>query len=138
MMEWQAKDLAEMKSVGHVLAGLLSAKKVVVFDGEMGAGKTTLIRFICEKLGVTDEVSSPTFSLVNEYLVEGQRPVFHFDLYRLETPEEGLDFGIEEYFDSGSLCLIEWAENLGPYLPEELSVVKIRDIEGLRRIDFQP
>ncbi len=137
-MEWQAKDLAEMKSVGHVLAGLLSAKKVVVFDGEMGAGKTTLIRFICEKLGVTDEVSSPTFSLVNEYLVEGQRPVFHFDLYRLETPEEGLDFGIEEYFDSGSLCLIEWAENLGPYLPEELSVVKIRDIEGLRRIDFQP
>ena len=137
-MEWQAKDLAEMKSVGHVLAGLLSAKKVVVFDGEMGDGKTTLIRFICEKLGVTDEVSSPTFSLVNEYLVEGQRPVFHFDLYRLETPEEGLDFGIEEYFDSGSLCLIEWAENLGPYLPEELSVVKIRDIEGLRRIDFQP
>lgn len=137
-MNWQAKDLAEMEMVGHELASLLEGKGVVVFDGEMGAGKTTLIRFICEKLGVEDEISSPTFSLVNEYARKGAKPLYHFDLYRLENPEEGLDFGIEEYFESGNLCFVEWAENIEPYLPKEKSIVKIRDIDGLRRIDFQP
>jgi len=110
----------------------------VAFEGEMGAGKTTLIRFICAELGVQDEVSSPTFSLVNEYLTARKETIYHFDLYRLNTPEEALGFGIEEYLDSGKLCLIEWPGNLGEYLPSDASRIKIEDKGGVREIFFQP
>lgn len=81
-----------------------------MFSGEMGAGKTTLIKAFCRELKCEDEVSSPTFSLVNHYVSPSKGDVFHFDLYRLNTLEEAMDIGFEEYLDSGAFCLIEWPE----------------------------
>src|SRR5690606_9036825 len=83
--------------------------KIVVFEGDLGAGKTTFIKSLVKELGSKDEVSSPTFSIVNEYSIPNVK-VFHFDLYRVKSEDEALDFGVEEYLDSGSFCFIEWPE----------------------------
>ena len=83
----------------------------------MGVGKTTLIKEICQQLGILDNISSPTFSLVNEYQTSKGEKVFHFDFYRIEEEEEALDIGIEEYFDSDAWCLVEWPENIENLLP---------------------
>ena len=93
-----------------------SLTSVIRVDGEMGVGKTTLISKAARLLGVKEAVNSPTFSLVNTY--ESNNIIFyHFDFYRLNHPDEALDFGIEEYFDSGNLCFLEWAERITPHLP---------------------
>ena len=89
----------------------------IVFRGEMGAGKTTLIKKICNFLKVKESVSSPTFSLVNEYSTAKRDVVYHFDFYRINDVEEAFDFGVEEYFDSESICLVEWAEKVEELLP---------------------
>lgn len=99
--------------------------KIIAFSGELGAGKTTFIQAICRNLGITVEVNSPTFSLVNEYFTPEGDSVFHFDFYRIETPEELYDMGYEEYFYSGSLCLIEWPEKAPGLMPEDTLMVKI-------------
>jgi tRNA threonylcarbamoyladenosine biosynthesis protein TsaE len=91
---------------------------VIRIDGSMGAGKTTLISAVVKILGVTDTVSSPTFSLVNNYQKENE-VINHFDFYRLNHPDEALDIGLEEYLESGNLCLLEWAEKVIPHLPLE-------------------
>lgn len=93
-----------------------STTSVIRIDGEMGAGKTTLIAETLKLLGTSDTVSSPTFSLVNCYKKENTL-FYHFDFYRLDHPDEALDFGLEEYLDSGNLCLLEWAERVSPHLP---------------------
>lgn len=90
---------------------------VVAFEGEMGAGKTTLIRALAATLGVADDVSSPTFALVNEYRDGHSRPVYHFDFYRIDSVEEAERLGAAEYFDSGYLCLVEWPARVTPLLP---------------------
>jgi len=109
-------NLTELSQVSEVL--LKNSKTSVIrIDGKMGAGKTTLISCICKQLGVKESVSSPTFSLVNSYQGNGDL-IYHFDFYRLEHPDEALDFGIEEYLDSGQLCLMEWAEKIVPHLPK--------------------
>ena len=103
----------------------------------MGAGKTTLIREICRLLGVTDTVSSPTFAIVNEYRGEGIAPVYHFDFYRIERIEEAFDFGYEEYFYSGNLCLVEWPEKVESLLPDDVMTVRIdTPDEDVRLIAF--
>jgi tRNA threonylcarbamoyladenosine biosynthesis protein TsaE len=89
------------------------------FEGVMGAGKTTLIKSICAELGVTDEITSPTFSLVNEYQTSSGRTIYHFDFYRIRSIEEVYDIGYEDYFDSGNLCLIEWPSNIQSIVEEE-------------------
>jgi len=91
--------------------------KTLLFYGQMGVGKTTLIKEICNQIGVLDPISSPTFSLVNEYQTSKKKKVFHFDFYRIEAEEEAFDLGIEEYFDTGDWCLIEWPENIENLLP---------------------
>ena len=91
--------------------------KTLLFYGQMGVGKTTLIKEICNQIGVLDPISSPTFSLVNEYQTSKNKKVFHFDFYRIEAEEEAFDLGIEEYFDTGDWCLIEWPENIENLLP---------------------
>jgi tRNA threonylcarbamoyladenosine biosynthesis protein TsaE len=92
----------------------------------MGAGKTTFITAVCKALGVQeDAVSSPTFAIVNEYRTATGEPLYHFDFYRIERPEEALDIGLYDYLDSGALCLIEWPENIGPLLGEEALDVRI-------------
>ncbi|MDB2345727.1 tRNA (adenosine(37)-N6)-threonylcarbamoyltransferase complex ATPase subunit type 1 TsaE, partial [Flavobacteriaceae bacterium] len=92
---------------------------VLVFEGSMGVGKTTLIHALCKELEILDTVSSPTFSLINEYKTKNGKSIYHFDCYRLETEEEAFDFGAEEYIDSGSLCLIEWPDRISSLLPSK-------------------
>jgi tRNA threonylcarbamoyladenosine biosynthesis protein TsaE len=94
-----------------------SGHSVVAFEGEMGAGKTTLIRALGEVLGVADDVSSPTFALVNEYRDGRGQPVYHFDFYRVDSEEEAARLGAAEYFDSGYLCLVEWPARVTGLLP---------------------
>ncbi len=103
---------------------IIEAKnKILLFYGEMGVGKTTLIKAICKVLKVQDSISSPTFSLVNEYQTINNEKVYHFDFYRISNEEEALDMGIEEYFYNNDWCLIEWPENIKNLLP--LDVVEI-------------
>lgn len=98
---------------------------VILFEGEMGAGKTTLIKAVCRELKVEDEVSSPTYSLVNEYFSPTQGSVYHFDLYRIINEEEAMDAGIDEYFYSGNLCLLEWPEKIRNLLPDHYDTIRI-------------
>ncbi len=98
--------------------------KIVLFYGDMGAGKTTFIKSICRVLGVADTVSSPTFSIVNEY-ESPQGPVFHFDFYRLKNETEALDLGYEEYLYSGNYCFIEWPEKIPHLLPDHALKVQL-------------
>lgn len=114
-------------AVEHFFAS--NPHKVVLFNGLMGAGKTTFIKALCKQLGVEDAISSPTFSLVNEYeTAEGKR-IYHFDLYRIIVETEALDMGIEEYLYSGNWCFIEWPEKIPNLLPEKFTTVNIREIE---------
>lgn len=102
-----------------------SGDTIVAFDGEMGAGKTTFIRALVERLGADpEEANSPSFSIVNEYETPSGT-IYHFDLYRLDTPEEALEIGIDDYFDSGSLCLLEWPERIGSLLPCDAARIAI-------------
>jgi tRNA threonylcarbamoyladenosine biosynthesis protein TsaE len=111
--------------------------KVLLFDGEMGAGKTTLIKEIVKILGSIDNVSSPTFSLVNEYETQ-TGPIFHFDFYRIDDEEEAMDIGFEEYLDSNNWKLIEWPEKVENLLPREFTKIQIKVLEnGLREINLE-
>ena len=103
----------------------------------MGTGKTTFIAELCRQLGADDDFGSPTFSLVNEYRDSKGAPIYHFDLYRIESPEEVLDMGAEEYFNSGFLCLVEWPDRLGNLEPEGARFVRITvNSDRSRTIEF--
>lgn len=106
---------------------------VFAFHGEMGAGKTTLIKAICEKLGVDDVINSPTFAIINEYRSDSGELIYHFDFYRINKEEEAFDFGYEDYFFSGSLCFIEWPERIESLLPHDTVHVTVKEIEGGQR-----
>ena len=102
---------------------------IIAFQGHLGAGKTTFIKAICDSLGVEDNVCSPTFTIINEYRAASGDSVFHFDFYRVEKLQEALDLGLEEYFYSGCLCLMEWPERIGQLLPEETVRVQIEPVD---------
>ena len=104
------------------------------FHAPMGAGKTTFISALCEVMGAEDEASSPTFSLVNEYAVPGKKPIYHFDFYRIESPAEAMDMGLDDYWDSGALCLMEWPENVEGFLPEDTIDLTIEVLEDGSRL----
>ena len=109
--------------------------KVLLFNGEMGPGKTTLIKKLCENLGVNEPTSSPTFSLVNEYYTTNNQYIYHFDCYRFKTEIEALDMGIDEYLYSGYWCFIEWAEKISNLIPEQHSVITIEVLaDGNRKL----
>ena len=116
----------ELPQVAEAVIRSLGRRTVVAFRGEMGAGKTTLIGAILDRLGSADTVTSPTFALVNQYDTADGRPVFHFDFYRIARIEEAYDFGYEEYFYSGNLCLVEWPEKIEELLPDDTMTVRIR------------
>lgn len=107
--------------------------KVILFHGEMGAGKTTFIKQLAKELGVTEATSSPTFSLVNEYQTTTNHAVYHFDFYRLKNETEALDMGVDEYLYSGNWCFIEWAEQIPNLVPESHSVISIKELPDGRR-----
>lgn len=104
------------------------------FYGKMGAGKTTFIKAICEELGVQDVITSPTFAIVNEYTDGEGMPIYHFDFYRIKRMEEVFDMGCEEYFESGSLCFMEWPELVEEVLPEDVVKVTITEQEDGTRL----
>jgi len=111
MMLEKTYSLVDIPSLAsELLLSLSQAPSIWLFSGEMGAGKTSLIKELGRQLDIKQSVQSPTFSLVNSYETKAGKPVYHFDLYRLKNTEEALDIGIEEYLDSGHLCLIEWPE----------------------------
>jgi tRNA threonylcarbamoyladenosine biosynthesis protein TsaE len=112
-------NLAALPTAAAALATAIaeSGYSVVAFEGEMGAGKTTLIRALGAALGVADDVSSPTFALVNEYRDGQGKPIYHFDFYRIDSEEEAVRLGASEYFDSGYLCLVEWPARVASLLP---------------------
>ena len=124
-------SLDELDKVAEAVLASLDGRTVVAFDAPMGAGKTTLISRIAAALGCEDDVTSPTFAIVNQY--EGSRTVYHFDMYRIERWQEALDFGSEEYLSSGELCLVEWPEKIEPLLPEDTMVVGIEILSDTAR-----
>ncbi|MBR5595643.1 MAG: tRNA (adenosine(37)-N6)-threonylcarbamoyltransferase complex ATPase subunit type 1 TsaE [Alistipes sp.] len=128
----EINSLAELDKVAKAVIDSLEGRTVVAFDAPMGAGKTTLIGRIARYLGSEDDTTSPTFAIVNQY--EGDRTMYHFDMYRIDRIEEALDFGTEEYLSSGELCLVEWPEKIEALLPEDTMVVKIEILsESARR-----
>lgn len=130
-------ELNEIAEVAQVFIDSIGNDRIFLFDGEMGAGKTTFIAEVCRQLGAADDFGSPTFSLVNEYLDAKGNPIYHFDLYRLESPDEAQDMGAEEYFDSGEICLVEWPDRLGSLLPEDARWIKISvNPDNSRSINF--
>ena len=109
-------------------------ERFFAFFGAMGVGKTTLIKAICAELGVTQNVCSPTFAIINEYSDRHGEPVFHFDFYRLKTIDEAYDIGYEEYFYSGNYCFTEWTEKIEPLLPERYLRIEITEKQGVRTL----
>ncbi len=119
------QQLNELDAVAHRLLGEGRQHSVWLFEGDMGAGKTTLIKALCRALGVVSMVQSPTFSIVNEYTTHEGHSVYHFDCYRLRNEAEALDIGIEEYFDSGKYCFVEWPERITALWPATYYQVSI-------------
>ncbi len=112
-------------------------KKIILFNGEMGVGKTTLIKQLCKSLGVQDATSSPTFSLVNEYYTSDNKIVYHFDFYRLNKETEALDMGVDDYLYSGNWCFIEWSEKIANLLPDDYSTINIKLLaDGKRELEL--
>jgi tRNA threonylcarbamoyladenosine biosynthesis protein TsaE len=122
----------ELESVAQQII-VQQPAKVILFHGEMGVGKTTLIKQLCKTLGVTEATSSPTFSLVNEYETIANQIVYHFDFYRLKNEMEALDMGADDYFYSGNWCFIEWAEKIPNLIPEEHAIITIELVDDGKR-----
>ena len=119
---------AGLDSLDNIAAQILAHNpdaRVMAISGQMGAGKTTFIQAVCRQLSVDDSVTSPTFSIVNEYITTDGKPVYHFDLYRLRKLSELLDIGYEDYFYSGNYCFIEWPEVAGQLIPEHCLTISI-------------
>lgn len=125
--------LEKLNAVAGEMVESLGDSSVIVFHGEMGAGKTTLIKAIGKAMGVSDTVSSPTFSIVNEYQTNSDRKIYHFDFYRIKNETEAYDIGTEEYFDSGNFCFVEWPEKIPSLLPTVYSEVFISNIDDIHR-----
>jgi tRNA threonylcarbamoyladenosine biosynthesis protein TsaE len=130
--------LDQIQDAARQIIAFAEGEKIWVFQGQMGAGKTTVVKALSKEMGGLDQVSSPTFGIVNEYDTSSGIKIYHFDFYRLDDPTEALDIGIEEYFYSGDYCWIEWAENIAQFLPKEFLLIRIMpDSEQSRTITLQ-
>ena len=135
MTELIIKNIDDINNTAKEFIRLIDQNTVFAFHGEMGAGKTTFIKAICEELGVDDVINSPTFAIVTEYRSGSAELIYHFDFYRINKIEEAYDFGYEDYFYSGALCFIEWPEKIEELLPGETVNVTIRENEdGTRSV----
>ena len=134
-MEIQVNGLQDLpRAARQFLAESQGRSSVVAFYGSMGAGKTTFIKALCDVLGVEDVVNSPTFAIVNEYTAASGEPVYHFDFYRIKSVAEAYDFGYENYFYSGHLCLVEWPEMVEELLPDDALRVHIEVVSDQVRL----
>lgn len=133
-MEISIKDMDDLPRAAAELLDAIGDRRIVALQGKMGAGKTTLVGEMMRQLKMDDEASSPTFAIANEYhsSATGQT-VYHFDFYRLESSAEAYDIGIEDYWDSGNLCLMEWTENIEDILPDDTLFVSIEELPDQSR-----
>ena len=132
MLTIEISDIGQLHEVARNLLSTFKEDRFFAFFGKMGVGKTTLIKELCDVLGVVDNVCSPTFAIVNEYSTNSDEPVYHFDFYRLKSVAEAYDIGYEEYFYSGCYCFTEWTEKVEELLPERYVRVDIEEREGVR------
>lgn len=137
MKSWLSTDPSDLDQIAREILEQCGANKVLCFHGELGAGKTTLIKAICRQLGVVEEVQSPTFSIVNEYESAGKTPIYHFDFYRLKSEEEAYDLGYEDYLFSGYFCFIEWPEKIAGLLDMPKTDVRILTMDNHRHISLE-
>jgi len=128
-MEFITRSPEETETLGSRLAQLLEAGDVIAYSGDLGAGKTAFTRGLASGLGITEPVTSPTYTIVNEYL-SGRLPLFHFDMYRLSSSEELFDIGWEDYLLRGGVCAVEWSENVSDALCDPICVELCRMAEG--------
>lgn len=136
-MEIKITSLDNIQDAARTFIDQMGDRKVFAFYGHMGAGKTTFIKALCEAMGVEDVITSPTFSLVNDYTDRNGNSIYHFDFYRIKKLEEVYDMGYEDYFYSGSLCLMEWPELIEELLPEDAVKVTITEQpDGARQVAF--
>lgn len=132
MLQVELHKISELHIAAKIILENFPENKIFAFYGQMGAGKTTFIKIICETLGVKEIVSSPTFSLVNEYISAKDQKIYHFDFYRINNISEAYDMGYEEYFYSNAFCFIEWPEKIVELLPDNFVKVNI-SLEGEKR-----
>lgn len=133
MSVYTAQSVHDLPAIATQLLQEAGPKKIWLFEGEMGSGKTTLIKEICKQLGVVSPLSSPTFSIVNEYITHNKQKVFHFDLYRIKKPAELMDIGFDEYLYSGQYCLVEWPEMAGDFFDSACFHISIQNLGGTRQ-----
>ena len=129
-MEFTIKSLKQLPEAAKWFVQNMGNDTLFSFEGVMGAGKTTFIKAICEELGVRDVVNSPTFAIINEYTSGEGSPIYHFDFYRIKSPQEAIDFGLNEYLYSKNLCFMEWAQEVEALLPDHY--VKVLIAENVR------
>jgi len=130
-------SLEEIDTIANQIIAA-NPNKVLLFNGEMGVGKTTLIKYLAKNLGVNEVTSSPTFSLVNEYQISENQFIYHFDVYRLKNEMEAMDMGIDEYLYSGNWCFIEWSEKIPNLIPPQHSTLSIELLpDGKRRLTLE-
>lgn len=135
-MIFTINSIEELNAVAVEIIQFTNKNTVFCFYGNLGAGKTTLIKLICEKLNVQDSISSPTYPIINEYKTADNKIIYHIDLYRLKSIDEALNIGIEEYLYSGNLCFIEWPDNFESILPDAPIKIKITKFDNYRTIEI--
>ena len=121
-----AQSLQDLPQIAQEVISFGKNYKIWLFEGEMGAGKTTLIKAICKELGVSGHVQSPTFALINEYVTDSGEEIYHFDFYRIKNEDEAMDIGVEDYLFSGERCFIEWASKIENLLPTKYLKIEIQ------------
>ena len=130
---FRAVEIEDLGTVAQHIVEQMADCRVWLFRGEMGSGKTTLIKQVCKTLGVQDVMSSPTFSIINEYRVDDLTAIYHFDFYRIKNEAEAIDIGTEEYFYSGNLCMVEWPEKIPGLVPAVYADVTIQPESSTKR-----
>lgn len=136
MFQTQIADISKLQEAARLLLNNFPEERVFAFYGSMGAGKTTFIKAICHELGSNDNVTSPSFALINEYSTDKNLLIYHFDFYRIKKVDEAFDLGYEDYIYSGNYCFIEWPEMIEQLLPEGIVEVKISELEnGARQVN---
>lgn len=136
MFQTQITDISNLQEAARLLLNNFPDERVFAFYGSMGAGKTTFIKAICHELGSNDNVTSPSFALINEYTTDKNLLIYHFDFYRIKKVDEAFDLGYEDYIYSGNYCFIEWPEMIEQLLPEGIVEVRISELEnGTRQVN---